>query len=446
MRFCSILTIIQVFFTLNLSFCLDATGETILFGTGNNEFTIEFVEIGDPGNLDDAEETSSAVSGGEVDNSTARIGGVDYVFYMAKFEISRDIVAKANSELRRLGISLHSAHEQANGDVPATGISWIEARDFTNWLNLSKAYQVPYRSSPATWSVDEPGYDASNAMRNSQARFVLPTADEWHKAAYYDPLIQDYWDYPTGSNDPPDAVASGIEIGTAVFEQANDSLPAEVNSAGALSPYGIMGLGGNVVEWEESFFDLVTSDVTDSGHRAIRGGSWKSDARNMASFRRGRESIGAGGSSNGFRVVMLLPEFDFGDFNRDGLFTDADIDLLSTALRDVSTDGSFDINEDGLVNDADRIVWISEIANTSPGDADLDGEVAFNDFLALANSFDQPGGWANGDFDGNGLVEFVDFLALADNFGQAEAASVPEPRSFALALGFAVVMLVRRRG
>ena len=80
--------------------------------------------------------------------------------------------------------------------------------------------------------------------------------------------------------------------------------------------------------------------------------------------------------------------------------------------------------------------------------ADLNGEVAFNDFLAVANNFDQPAGWAGGDFDGNGMTDFQDFLLLANNFGstrESEVAATPEPSSVLLGLFATASLLLRSR-
>ena len=57
---------------------------------------------------------------------------------------------------------------------------------------------------------------------------------------------------------------------------------------------------------------------------------------------------------------------------------------------------------------------------TLPGDADGDGEVAFLDFLMLANNFGATDAtYADGDFNCDGSVTFLDFLILANNFGKA---------------------------
>ena len=117
-----------------------------------------------------------------------------------------------------------------------------------------------------------------------------------------------------------------------------------------------------------------------------------------------------------------------GDFDADSQLTAPDIDLLSVEITKPEPRIWFDLNNDDLVNDADRDEWVS-LANTSYGDADLNGTVEFADFLSLSAHFGQAGGWAQGDFDGNGDVRFADFLLLSSNFGQTApaAATVPEP-------------------
>ena len=94
---------------------------------------------------------------------------------------------------------------------------------------------------------------------------------------------------------------------------------------------------------------------------------------------------------------------------------------------------SSDLNADGQIDALDRQTWIDAVG-TIAGDADLDGNVGFADFLVLSASFGQTAGWANGDFDGNGSVQFGDFLLLSANFGQSQASAVPEPGSGTLVM------------
>jgi formylglycine-generating enzyme len=97
-----------------------------------------------------------------------------------------------------------------SGNRPVTYVSWFDAARFVNWLQNGQPTGL---QGPAT---TETGVYALNGAtgglgfaRNPAARFCLPTLDEWHKAAYYDPTgasgYAGYWFYPTRSNDQPNS-------------------------------------------------------------------------------------------------------------------------------------------------------------------------------------------------------------------------------------------------
>ena len=103
--------------------------------------------------------------------------------------------------------------------------------------------------------------------------YFLPSADEWFKAAYYDPAAGVYYDYPTGSYTAPATVFSGTSPNTAVAGLLHGfEGPAAATLAGGLSPYGTMGQGGNVREWEETEFESVNDNP--SADRGLRGRGW----------------------------------------------------------------------------------------------------------------------------------------------------------------------------
>ena len=52
------------------------------------------------------------------------------------------------------------------------------------------------------------------------------------------------------------------------------------------------------------------------------------------------------------------------------------------------------------------------------GDANLDGEVDFADFLILSANFGTGTTWFEGDFNRDGMVSFADFLLLSTNYGE----------------------------
>lgn len=158
----------------------------------------------------------------------------------------------------------------------------------------------------------EVGYNPNNLYRNSQARYFLPSVDEWYKVAYYDPTTGNYFDFPTGSDEAPTPVASGTAPGTAVYLQDYNQGPADITLAGGLSPYGTMGQGGNVWEWEETDFDLVNDlvDGFNTSFRGDRGGFWNDPSDIMQALARFSEHPGVAAYSYlGFRVASTaIPE------------------------------------------------------------------------------------------------------------------------------------------
>jgi len=265
--------------TLLLVFLLFSavTAQADTFGSGANTFDIEFVGIGNPGNAADTTGDPNAA------------GAVPYVYNMGKFEVSRDMIEKANS-LGGLAVTLFDMSGQGGNGVnrPATGVTWNEAARFVNWLNTSEGFSPAYKfalqpgeggysanANIELWTGSDAGFDPSNAFRNSLAQYFLPSVDEWYKAAYYDPNAGVYYNYPTGSDTAPTAVASGTAADTAVYDQSLEQGPADITVAGGLSPYGTMGQGGNLHEWEETEFDLMND--SSSSARGYRGGDWLND-------------------------------------------------------------------------------------------------------------------------------------------------------------------------
>jgi formylglycine-generating enzyme required for sulfatase activity len=237
------------------------------FGSGANTFDIEFVNIGNPDNT------------AETTGNPNPAGSVDYCYRMGKYEVSEDMIAKANAKSAADGDPLNITFFDFPGvDKPATGISWYEAAQFVNWLNTSTGHTPAYKFDVGAnfqlWQSGDAGYNLANPFRNSLAYYSLPSTDEWFKAAYYDPVADVYYDYPTGSNSIPDGIdfASDTNFDVVFFDGGANDYPNDITDVGVLSPYGTAGQGGNVFEWEESAYDLVNNSTSES--RGVRGGSW----------------------------------------------------------------------------------------------------------------------------------------------------------------------------
>lgn len=251
---------------------------------GANEFTMEFVTIGNPGNAANTTWTGSG--------NTA--GGVAYTYGIGKYEVSRSMIDKANSA-GTLGITLQDMGSYGGNGVnrPATGITWYEAAKFVNWLNTSTggtaAYKFDGSGNFQLWTPGDAGYDANNLFRNSLAQYWLPSRDEWYKAAY-GKSDGTYSTYATGSNTIPVATSGGTTSGTTVYGQTFSNGPADIENAGGLSSYGTMAQGGNAFEWTESAADGVNNSETEN--RGRQGGAFYGGDGDLAAsaFRFGQDS------------------------------------------------------------------------------------------------------------------------------------------------------------
>jgi hypothetical protein len=264
------------------------------FGSGADSFSIDFVTIGNPGNPPDTTGQPNPA------------GSVPYAYRIGKYEISEQMIEKANA-LGGLGIT----KDERGPNYPATSLSWFEAAKFVNWLNTSEGQTPAYKFDAAgdfqLWSPSDAGYDPSNLFRNSQATYFLPSADEWYKAAYYDPVADLYYDYATGSNTPPTALASGTLAGTAVYRQLFAIGPADITQGGGLSPYGTMAQEGNVQEFEETELDLNNDSVM--ALRGRRGGNWDTlSSTTLWSDSRFASAPDIAGAGTGFRIASTVPE------------------------------------------------------------------------------------------------------------------------------------------
>lgn len=297
----------------------NAQQTTETFGGGPNQFNIEFVTIGNPGNKADASSGSYGPNG-------RNVGGVSYAYKIGKYEISREAIEKANSSAGlQLSLDMRTNWGNHRANQAATGLDWYCALRFVNYLNQSQGYLPAYKfsSSPGengyypakgitSWNPSDAGYDPSNPLRNKGAKYFLPSADEWHKAAYYDPNKSGggYWKYPTASDTAPIPVEGGTGQNTAVYGQ--EVGPADINNAGGLSPYGTMAQGGNVWEYQETIEDFSNIIIDTNTSYLIKKG-WRGGAfdhySDVWTFDSGRQDFTSLiRDYSGFRVASLVSD------------------------------------------------------------------------------------------------------------------------------------------
>ena len=245
------------------------------FGTGDNQFTIDFVPI------------SGAT------NPTSGYGIVDQTYRMGTFEVSNDQWNKFKNNLNKpVTGNPSSAYDQnsfyVGANVPTDSVSWYEAAQFVNWLNTSTNHQAAYKFTGtqgmsdyalATWSPAEAA-GGTNLYRNKDAVYYVPTEDEWVKAAYWNGTTLQEYATKAGESLTQGNGMSGT--GWNYWDNGyatNPMGPWNVGS-GSEELNGTYDMMGNVWEWMESPY--TSGDYGAGSSRGLRGGLWNATSDFLA--------------------------------------------------------------------------------------------------------------------------------------------------------------------
>lgn len=268
------------------------------FGTGANQFTMDFVTISGATN------PTSGIPAG----SGFTFTGVNNDYRMGKFEITNDQWNKFKASLGMPVIGNPSGAYDDNPywtgtNVSTNNASWYEAAQFVNWLNTSTGHHAAYKFTGtqgtsnytlSAWSAAEAD-NGTNLYRHKDAKYYLPTENEWVKAAYWNGMSLQSYATKNGAT-PIAGVNSNFGSGT----------PWNVGS-GSEELNGTYDMMGNVWEWMESPYNDPSYGI--GSNRALRGGS-HSGSNYLASFSRfgGSAPYAEGYDGFGFRVASEVPE------------------------------------------------------------------------------------------------------------------------------------------
>jgi hypothetical protein len=121
-------------------------------------------------------------------------------------------------------------------------VSWGDAARFANWLTNGQPVGAEGNGTTETGSYTLNGATSIAALqavtRNANADYVIPTENEWYKAAYYNPTSSSYYFYPTSSNSMPSNVLSATGTNNANYENYYNNSVIYTDPINYLTPVG----------------------------------------------------------------------------------------------------------------------------------------------------------------------------------------------------------------
>jgi formylglycine-generating enzyme len=267
--------------------------------------SLELVPVGDSGNAADTTEQWS--------DPGSTYGSVSYTYGVGKYEVTcaqycefLNAVAKTDTYLTygplmasgwaSCGIAQSGSPSSyvytvtKNPNFPVNFVSWGDAARFCNWLanGQPSGPQGPGTTETGSYTLDgaNTARDLLPIVRNASATYVIPSEDEWFKAAYYKGGGVDtgYWIYPTRSDDLPSNLLSSSGTNNANFSAGipgntytdpTNYLTTAGYFAGSQGPHGTFDQGGNVFEWTEAKYSGSYRHLRGGGFmHADNGGMW----------------------------------------------------------------------------------------------------------------------------------------------------------------------------
>jgi formylglycine-generating enzyme required for sulfatase activity len=286
--------------------------------TAASAISIETVPVGHPGNAPDS----------------TGYGAVGYEYNIGKYEVTAgqytaflNAVAKTDTyglynmwmwydpygcEIKQTGSSGSYSYSVASdyANRPVNIVSWGDSARFANWLHNGQPTGAQNASTTENGAYTLNGATTDAALlvvtRKANAKWVIPSEDEWYKAAYHknDGATGNYFDYSTSSDIVPSNDLISPDPGNnANFEEDGYTIgsPYYRTEVGEFensdSPYGTFDQGGNVWEWNEAFLR--------ESYRGLRGGSFFYPDNRLPASVRGYDPPTGEYRDAGFRVARV---------------------------------------------------------------------------------------------------------------------------------------------
>lgn len=318
-------------FSIGLTIAATLTAGGVAWAGSPPDYDWNWSVIGDPGNRDTLDGEIPVFPG----QSARPIGGVNYEFRMATTEVTigqyiEFVQAYYPSYVANTGhVSGFPDYTGSGIDIGAGGVasirpgftpgraanmSWEYAARYVNWLHNGKvndpwAFETgAYDTSTFTENPD--GSSNHQAARSQDARFWIPSIDEWTKAAYWDPKKNGprqggYWRFQNQSDVEPIPGLLPVDGGERNAGDSSQGFPLDVGSfPHVTSPWGLLDMAGGEAEFLES---VVSSG--DLGQRYRAGTRFNQDgygdifSNDIIGYYRATPVFG----SSGLRLASQVP-------------------------------------------------------------------------------------------------------------------------------------------
>jgi sulfatase modifying factor 1 len=247
---------------------------------------IDFVNIGHPGNVPDTQVMNDGTTG---------YGTVGYTYRIGTYDVTNaqwnTFVAVAGAPTGTDG-GYGSTSSSTGDQQPTNWVSWYEAAQFCNYLTSGDKSKGAYQFSGNNANPGNfLGIDRVSSISTYGTSYVIPTEDEWYKAAYFKADGSGYSIYAFGTNTAPIAGLQSNYVGIIGY-------PWNVGS-GAMEQNGTYDMMGNVWQWNES---LINASAY-----VFRGGFYNSFYDyELGSSERFYGGLPSGEGDNlGFRIVSI---------------------------------------------------------------------------------------------------------------------------------------------